>query len=65
MSMSSGNTRCPAVLQEGGLAVSAPPLTPWTNAPSRPAARLDSNSTGTSQVATLREFSRDNARSAA
>ncbi len=44
---------------------SDPPLSAPTMLPSRPAARVFSNSTGTSQVGTLRPFSRDSARSAA
>ena len=44
---------------------SAPPLSAPTRLPSRPAARVFSNSTGTVQVGSLRPFSRARARSAA
>jgi hypothetical protein len=45
--------------------VRAPPLVACTYAPSSPAATVQSNSTGTSQVGILREARRDSARSAA
>ena len=43
----------------------APPEVACTKAPTRPAASVFSNSTGTSQVAILRPLRRDSARSAA